>query len=70
MTKSLLNISTGLNHFVTLEFKLADMWIGVYWTKDPNPTFKWFHIWVCIFPCFPIHIEIAQKGYWIKNYHD
>ena len=32
-----------------LEFVLQDMWIGVYWRPK--------HIWVCLLPCFPVHIQ-------------
>lgn len=37
---------------VRLEFKLADMWVGVFWDKRGTA----LHIWLCIIPCFPIHI--------------
>lgn len=58
---------------ITWEFKLEDMWIGVFWRKqvthpmiDEMDTNHQFDLWICIIPCFPIHI---QKKYQIK-YND
>lgn len=39
---------------VRLEFKLEDMWRGAYWRKKDGI----LHVWICIYPCFPIHIEV------------
>ncbi len=39
---------------ITLEFKLEDLWIGAYWRKDI--VYKLYHLWICIIPCFPIHL--------------
>jgi hypothetical protein len=54
---------------VRLEFKIEDMWIGVYWKsscttlahmdgKEPEVTYNQLDIWVCLLPCLPIHITI------------
>lgn len=34
---------------VTLEFKLPDFWIGLFFTKK--------EAWLCLLPCFPLHIK-------------
>lgn len=48
------------------EFKLQDFWIGVFWkTFDckvvvgvvPFVT----DIWICLIPCFPLHIQLWHK---------
>ena len=36
------------------EFKLQDMWIGLYWTRDKKA--EAFDVWICFIPCFPLHI--------------
>lgn len=43
---------------VRLEFKLADVWIGVFWKRSP----AWKHypwdridVWLCLLPCVPLH---------------
>ena len=40
---------------ISLEFKLEDLWVGIYWRRDKH---YWLnHIWICLIPCFPIHIS-------------
>jgi hypothetical protein len=39
-----------------IEFKLADAWIGAFWKQSQGV----LHIWVCIVPCFPLHMEIRR----------
>lgn len=41
-----------------LEFKLQDMWIGVYWKSVGHAV----DVWVCLIPCVPIHFTLL--------YHD
>jgi hypothetical protein len=41
---------------VALEFKLADMWIGVYWDRRPVH----LDIWICLVPCFPLHFWMTE----------
>ena len=48
-----------------LEFKLQDMWIGLFW-KTTVKEYCWngvdqidskvIDVWVCIVPCLPLHI--------------
>lgn len=40
-------------HGIRLEFKIQDLWIGVYWSG--HETLGRFDIWICVIPCFPIH---------------
>ena len=42
---------TGFSWGVCLEFKLQDMWMGVYWKNRKQD----IDIWICLLPCFPIH---------------
>jgi len=48
-----------------LEWKLEDMWIGVFW-KTSNALFDegerpmFTDIWVCLVPCLPIHFTIMH----------
>ena len=54
--------------WISLEFKLEDLWIGVFW-KSINADYgsilgivtEDLHIWICIIPCLPIHIIQSHK---------
>lgn len=39
---------------IRFERKVQDCWIGVYWKK--NTHIGALHVWVCILPCFPLHM--------------
>ena len=48
------------------EFKLQDMWVGVFWKTAycetgieliPYAT----DIWVCVLPCVPLHMTVHHK---------
>lgn len=47
-----------------LEFKLADLWVGVFWkTSDAvvMTSLKWqrrLDLWFCLLPCLPIHLQL------------
>lgn len=54
---------------VRVEFKLADMWVGVFWRKSrerwaEGPEAAWpdllehdrVDVWICLVPCFPLHV--------------
>ena len=54
---------------VRLEFKLEDFWVGAFWKKttyveNQMYTHKRLDIWVCIVPCFPLHITLKRPGMW------
>jgi hypothetical protein len=42
---------TGWNWGLALEFKIQDLWMGVFWKNNPYD----IDIWICLIPCFPIH---------------
>ena len=50
---------------ITLEFKFEDFWVGGFWKKEKEhgqgETFERFQIWICLLPCFPIHITTQWK---------
>jgi hypothetical protein len=57
-------------HDIRFEWKLADMWIGVFWKTttirdDDGEKPMWLDIWVCFLPCVPLHILI-QHGTHIR----
>jgi hypothetical protein len=45
-----------------IEFKLEDMWVGVFWRRHEfMPAYPQHHeiqydVWICLLPCLPIHI--------------
>jgi hypothetical protein len=43
---------------VRIEFKLQDMWVGVFWKRDVDfiTDLRELNIWICLIPCLPIHI--------------
>lgn len=55
------------------EFKLEDFWVGVYWKKSTFVdgstvcVYKRLDIWLCILPCFPLHITWARPGHWSEK---
>jgi len=50
---------------VNMRFKLQDFWIGVFWKSYSNwPTkeFKFIDIWICLVPCFPLHVKLYKNN--------
>lgn len=43
---------------IALEFKWQDLWIGVFWKRKDS----FQHLWVCLFPCLPIHIQFHVEN--------
>ena len=52
------------------EFKLADMWVGVFWRKEMDVWAEdaehiWeadrVDVWICLLPCLPIHVVWQGK---------
>lgn len=35
------------------EWKLADLWIGVFWKHTGNC----IDLWICLLPCVPLHVS-------------
>ena len=49
---------------IELQFKLQDFWIGIFWKSGfnwPIGDFKLIDIWICLIPCFPLHIRLHNK---------
>jgi hypothetical protein len=38
---------------LSLEWKLADLWVGAFWKRVGNS----IDVWVCLLPCLPIHLS-------------
>jgi hypothetical protein len=56
------------DRWITLKFKLADLWVGAFWDRRKTQygtargiVIEEFHLWVCLMPCFPIHYVAASK---------
>ena len=52
-------LSSGISW--RFEKKWEDKWIGVYHKIIPKKSkfeVDHLHIWLCIIPCFPIHLDI------------
>ena len=50
---------------IRLEFKLRDMWIGVFWKNERMQLSgkeyrNDFNMWICLIPMFPIHIHVVK----------
>lgn len=43
--------------YIALQFKLEDMWIGVFWRTDHEIDKVQWSAWVCILPMLPIFIR-------------
>lgn len=43
---------------VALEFKPQDLWIGLFWRNERGR----LDIWICLLPCWPIHITIGDAA--------
>lgn len=53
-----------LNFTLSLEFKLADMWVGAYWThraQHPMPRWRRTDIWLCALPTLPLHLVLYTR---------
>jgi len=64
--KTLFNFQLHRSIFISLEFKLEDFWIGLFWRNskaktDNGPKTMCIEIWICLFPCLPIHIQIWRS---------
>lgn len=49
-----------------IRFDPRDLWVGIYWNnevQDSDPLLlprTTFHLYVCVVPCFPIHLTWTQ----------
>ena len=51
--------------FIKFEFKLQDLWVGVFWNKnyaktDEGPKLFFTDIYICIIPMVPLHIQVSH----------
>jgi hypothetical protein len=54
---------------VTLEFKLADLWVGAFYDRRKayysllggRMVSEELHVWICLLPCLPIHVIIPWR---------
>lgn len=47
------------NWVFMFEYKLQDMWFGLYWRQD----YVKIEFWITIIPCFPLHVyKIERKN--------
>jgi hypothetical protein len=50
------------------ERKLEDCWVGVFWRHgyatidDGNRQLLWTDIWICVIPCFPLHVTVMHES--------
>jgi hypothetical protein len=44
---------TNKGWHIRLEWKLNDLWVGLYWMRIGNSV----DIYICILPCVPIHLS-------------
>lgn len=45
---------------ISFEFCKKDMWFGLYWEDEGYEPFGWIDFYLCIIPCFPIHIRYYE----------
>lgn len=36
-----------------IEWKLADLWVGLFWKRTGNC----IDLWICVLPCVPLHVS-------------
>ena len=50
---------------ISFGVKLQDAWVGAYWKTETVASdiedVDWQHVWVCLFPCLPIHISWRKR---------
>ena len=54
----------GIERFawdLSLEFKPADLWVGIFWKwsgtwRKPKDRLD---LWICLVPCLPIHLRLG-----------
>jgi len=49
---------------VQIQFEPRDMWIGLFWrvTRDVPAPASIVHLYVCLIPCFPLHLTWLRDG--------
>lgn len=45
---------------LTLEFKLADLWLGAFWKYGRSTGAIQLDLWLCLLPCLPLHFKLIR----------
>jgi len=46
---------------LSIEFKMQDCWVGVYWESTNDSYEITTNVYVCVVPCFPINIRWERE---------
>ncbi len=51
---------------IRFEWKIEDMWVGVFWkhlhcATDSGPKIMATDVWVCVVPCLPLHLTVMHS---------
>jgi hypothetical protein len=46
---------------ITIQFKLADMWVGLFWKTYWETGYKFWNIWICLIPTLPLCINFRGR---------
>jgi hypothetical protein len=61
-TKILCMTKTGRPWQLRLESKLADLWVGAFWSSTPaSPDTARLDFYLCLVPCLPLHLVLWYK---------
>ena len=57
----------GIGRWIAIEFRPRNLWIGAHWTTKRidlgrGQSYVEWQLWVCLVPCFPIHVMIAKTN--------
>ena len=46
---------------IRVERKWEDCWVGAYWKLQRCGHVGLLDVWICIIPCFPLHLRYHRK---------
>jgi len=59
------------------ERKWEDLWVGVFWKKTAvisrrrtGHAMIRLDIWICVIPCFPLHVVLRKNDYHYEGVED
>ena len=72
LTRELTRVARG-HAWVALEFKPADLWIGMFWKRSSRGAWdasgQWagagsrvLDVWICLVPMLPIHLHLESSS--------
>lgn len=47
--------------YTAVQFKVQDMWIGIYWRNESTIDRIDYSIWICFVPMLPIYIRRVRS---------